>query len=231
MGKPHTERQAAAEQRRAGWPWPARCRQACPVPGAPEARGRGGSRARQTWTGHPVNRRSRVVPGPVSTELGPSGKESRKLIGQGVRTTRTRHTEAPKGAQVDRVTLQTTNRPASDHSAVCTLSLTPRPGTALERQPPALHLCLQTSHPLPDAPLFISHALCKPPPPAGRPLNGSATLPSAQARFSIRLSHSHTQSLRKSYCFHLQNTSQSDPVPPPPRLPHWAEPPASPPRL
>ena len=117
----------SAEQQQAGQPWAARLQQACPVPGAPEARGRGWSRARRTWTSHPVNRRFQVAPGPVSTELGPSGKKSRKLISQGVRTTRTRHTGAPKSAQVEQVTLQTTDRPLTDQPAVHILSLTPPP--------------------------------------------------------------------------------------------------------
>lgn len=37
----------------------------------------------------PVNRRPPVVPGAANAELGPSGKEGRRLISRGVRTTRT----------------------------------------------------------------------------------------------------------------------------------------------
>lgn len=50
-------------------------------------------------------------------------------------------------------------------------------------------------------------------------------MPIALVRSLIPRSHSCTSSFRKSYCFYLQNTSQSNHVPPPRLLPWWAKPP------
>ena len=82
---------------------------------------------------------------------------------------------------------------------------------------------------LPRLQRIISPAPCKPAPPGGHPLNerGGAGGPCQVLRPDPQfVSHSHTQSFRKSR-FYLQNTRQADRDRPPPLLPRLAKPPAS----
>lgn len=79
------------------------------------------------------------------------------------------------------------------------------PGIARNNQPSAPHLCrTPPCHHSLNTPVFTSHLPHKPAAPQSVPLRGSATPRSANAdpRF---VSHSYTQSFRKSYCFYLQN--------------------------